>query len=421
MSSNHGHELELNQIDKKSFYFHAPGLQIAAFVFLALGLVALGTGFFLHEGARVWGSVIFNTFFFFCLGLGGVILSNCTDVISATWERPIRRIQEGFGVFVPVASVIFLILILSIIFDLGDAKSVYRWIPHQEMLREYWGKRSWLVPGFFYFRVIFILVVLSALTIYQISRTTTRDRLWMEGKTDEWETYADEHRLKARFWSAPSLIICGVLFTFLAFDVTMSLAPTWLSTLWGGWSFAVMMQTLMAATLIVMFATRHTVVGSFYRRKLFHDVGKLMHGFTVFFAYLTFAHILTYWYGNMPEETEYFMGRLHSPWIYGLFAVLIMGFIIPLYALIPSRAKWTAGWTLPVAGIILLAQWITNLVLVMPEVVKVEKMSIPYVELGGFFMVLGLFLTTFLTFARKVPMLPVGDPLLHAALAAGHH
>jgi len=98
-----------------------------------------------------------------------------------------------------------------------------------------------------------------------------------------------------------------------------------------------------------------------------------------------------------------------------------MGFIIPLYALIPSRAKWTAGWTLPVAGMILLAQWITNLVLVMPEVVKVEKLSIPYVELGGFFMVLGLFITTFLTFARKVPMLPVGDPLLHKALAAGHH
>lgn len=421
MSSNHGHQLELNQVDKKSFYIHAPGLQIFAFVLLALGLVALGTGFFLHEGARVWGSVIFNTFFFFCLGLGGMILSTCTDVIGATWQRPIRRIQEAFGAFVPVASIIFAILMISIIFNLGDARSVYRWIPHQEMLSEYWGKRSWLVPGFFYFRVIFFLSLLSFLVIWQLSHVTTRDRLWMEGKYDEAATYGDEYKVKSRFWSAPTLVIFGTVFTFLAFDVTMSLAPTWLSTLWGGWSFAVMMQTLMAATLIVMFSIRHTVVGSYFKRQQFHDIGKLMHGFTVFFAYLTYAHVLTYWYGNMPEETEYFMERLHSPWVYGLFAVLLLGFIIPLYSLIPARAKWTAGWTLPVASIILLAQWITNLVLVMPEVVKVEKLSIPYVELGGFFMVLGLFMTTFLTFARNVPMLPVGDPLLHDALAAGHH
>ena len=32
-------------------------------------------------------------------------LNAITDVIGATWNRPIRRIQEGFGAFVPVASV----------------------------------------------------------------------------------------------------------------------------------------------------------------------------------------------------------------------------------------------------------------------------------------------------------------------------
>lgn len=419
MSSNH--DSDLSHIDKKSLYLHAPRLQMFAAALVVVGVIALGLGFFLHEGPRVWGSVIFNTFFFFCLGLGGMILSTCTDVIGATWHRPIRRIQEAFGAFVPVASIIFLILIVSIVFNLGEAGKVYKWIEHPEMLHHFWGKRSWLIPNFFYFRVAFFLLVLSGLIIYQLVHTTTRDRLWMEGKYEECAYYADVYKVKSRFWSAPSLVIFGVVFTFLAFDITMSLAPTWLSTLWGGWSFAVMMQTLMAATLIAMFALRDTTFGAYFKRQQFHDIGKLMHGFTVFFAYLTYAHILTYWYGNMPEETEYFMERLHSPWVYGLFAVLLLGFIIPLYSLIPARAKWTKSWTLPIAGIILLAQWITNLILVMPEVIKVEKMAIPYVELGGFFMVLGLFLTTFLTFAKKNPMLPVGDPLLHQALAGGHH
>lgn len=422
MSSNHGHghDVDLKHVDKSLFYVHAPRLQAFAAVLLVLGLIAMGVGFFRHEGPRVWASLIFNNFFFFCLGLGGMILSTCTDVISATWHRPIRRIQEAFGAYVPVAAVLFLILVIAIIFNLGDAKTVYRWIDHPEMLHHFWGKRSWLVPNFFYIRVVLFLLMLSGLVIFQLKKTTTRDRLWMDGRYDEAETYADEYRVKSRFWSAPSLVIFGVVFTFLAFDVTMSLAPTWLSTLWGGWSFAVMMQTLMAATLIAMFSLRDHKIGSFWKRQQFHDIGKLMHGFTVFFAYLTFAHVLTYWYGNMPEETEYFMERLHSPWVYGLFAVFFLGFVIPLYSLIPARAKWTAGWTLPVAGIILLAQWITNLILVMPEVIKVDQMTVPYVEVGGFFMVFGLFITTFLTFAKKVPMLPVADPLLHEALTGGH-
>ncbi|MBC7661328.1 MAG: hypothetical protein H7249_16660 [Chitinophagaceae bacterium] len=420
MSSSHHDTVDLNLLDKKSFYIQAPKLQAAAAILFVLGLVALGAGFAFHEGARVWGSVIFNTFFFFCLGLGGMILSTCTDVISATWHRPIRRIQEAFGAFVPVASVIFLILIVCVAMNIGDAGSVYKWIKDPELVAEMWGKRSWLVPNFFYGRVVLYLLILSGIVCYQLSQTIKRDRLWMDGKKDEWETFSDEHRVKTRFWSGPTLAIFGVVFTFFAFDVTMSLAPKWLSTLWGGWSFAVMMQTLMAATLIAMFALRETVVGSYFKRLQFHDIGKLMHGFTVFFAYLTYAHVLTYWYGNMPEETEYFMERLHSPWVWGIYAVLFLGFIIPLYSLIPARAKWTAGWTLPIAGIILLAQWITNLILVMPEVIKPDQMKIPYVEVGGFFMVFGLFITTFLIFAKKVPMLPVGDPLLMDALNPGH-
>lgn len=419
-SHGHEHAPDLRTVDKNSLYIKAPTLQIVAIAMLIVGLVALGAGFFFKEGDRVWGSVIFNTFFFFCIGLGGMILSTCTDVIGALWQRPIRRVQEAFGAFVPVASVIFAILIVCIAFNIGDAGKVYSWIEKPDMLHHFWGKKSWLVPNFFYIRVILGLLILSGLVVFQLLKVTKRDRLWMEGRYDEAETYGDEYRVKSRFWSAPILFIHGVVFTFLAFDITMSLAPTWLSTLWGGWSFAVMMQTVMAATLVALFMLKQSAIGAFWKRQHFHDIGKLMHGFTVFFAYLTFAHVLTYWYGNMPEETEYFIERLHSPWLWMLFAVFFGAFVIPLYTLIPMKAKWTAWWTIPVSLIILIAQWLTNLVLVMPEVIRPEQIHIPYVELGGFFAIFGLFLLNFLLFAKKHPMIPVGDPLLETALHAGH-
>lgn len=419
-SHGHEHAPDLRTIDKSTLFIKAPLLQTVALLMLVIGVVALGAGFYFHEGDRVFGALLFNTFFFFCVGLGGMILSTCTDVIGATWQRPIRRIQEAFGSFVPVACLIFAVIIGCVAFNIGGAGKVYTWIENPHMLDIFWGKKSWLVPNFFYIRVALALVILAGLVMYQLAKVTKRDRLWMQGSYDEAASFGEEYRVKSRFWSAPTLVVIGIVFTFFAFDVTMSLAPTWFSTLWGGWSFAVMMQTLMASTLIAMFWLKHSSLGAFWKRQHFHDVGKLMHGFTVFFAYLTFAHVLTYWYGNMPEETEYFLHRLHAPWVYILFAVFFMAFIIPLYTMIPQKAKWTVWWTVPVAVIILGGQWLTNMVIMMPEIITTKQISIPYVEVGAFFALFGAFVTNFLLFAKKNPMIPVGDPLLEEALHGGH-
>lgn len=418
MSSN-----EFHHADKSSLFLNAPGARIAAFVAIGIGIAAMAAGFVLKYEARVWGALLYNLIFFFCLGLGAMALAAITDVIGASWNRPIRRIQEAFGAFVPVASLVFILFVIAMKFRILGAEKVFSWVVDPHVLHHFWGKRSWLIPDFMFLRIIGIVVAISALIIWQLRQAIQRDKAWLEGRYDEAAYLGQQTYVRQKFWSAPIIVAFGVLFTFLTFDVTMALAPTWFSTLWGGWSFAVMMQSLMATLLIVMFSIRNTGFGSYISRQQFHDVGKLMHGFTVFFAYLTFAHVLTYWYGNMPEETSYFILRLKEPWIYFLFVILVGGFILPLYSLIPKAAKWTAPWTITVASIILLSQWCTNMILVMPQVITPEEFmqtKVPFIEVGVFFGVLGLFVTTFLAFAKKVPMVPVADPLLAEALS-GHH
>jgi hypothetical protein len=109
-----------------------------------------------------------------------------------------------------------------------------------------------------------------------------------------------------------------------------------------------------------------------------------MHGFSIFFAYLTYAHILTYWYGNMPEETEYFLLRMKTPWLYIVLIAPLLSFLIPLYGLIPKASKWTKMITCPIAIGILVAQWFTYLLVVMPEVVKSGPFGVPAIEIGMF-------------------------------------
>jgi hypothetical protein len=274
-----------------------------------------------------------------------------------------------------------------------------------------------------YARVAVLLLVFTYLVVWQLRLSTGRDQLWVDGKDAEAHEKGEEVRVKTRFWSAPILIIFGIGFTFFVFDVTMSLAPLWFSTLWGGWHFAVMMQTLMASLLITMFIVKNTTfLGNYIKRQQFHDVGKLMHGFTAFFAYLTFAHVLTYWYGNMPEETLYFIKRIKGPWLFFVSIVPILAFVVPLYGLIFKASKWTSFVAIPLASLILFAQWCGYFVVVMPEVTDGSKLlPFPWVEVGLFVGMAGAFVSTFLLFAKRHPMLAVADPLLAQALEDGHH
>ena len=386
------------------------------------GIFAFVGGMYAGEATRTWGALIFNLFFFFSLALGGVVFSGMQDVISAKWGRPMMRLHESFASFLPVAAVAFLVFFICIGLNLGHAKDVYPWIRDPELVAEFWGKRTWLQPGLMMGRDIFALFSIYGLSLWQLGNKTKPDLLLMSGDQAGASKQGQLSQARLRYWSAPVLIAYALLFTLLAFDITASLAPLWYSTLWGGWSFAVMMQSLMAALLLFMYAVKGTPIGQFMRRQQFHDIGKFMHGFTVFFAYLTYAHIITIWYGNMPEETSFFIARLQGPWLLLLYAVFFLAFILPLFALLPKISKWTSGLAIPICASILLAQWIVNLLIVMPQVTDGSTWMVPWIEVGIFLGILGLFIGSIFRFGRKFPMVSIADPLLHEALAdAAHH
>ncbi|MEI6397588.1 MAG: hypothetical protein WCO71_02345 [Pseudomonadota bacterium] len=419
MSHNSQHDL---YEQRQSFYLTATPQTRGAVAFLVLiGAVTLGIGMAEGLQSRVWGALLFNTFFFFALALGGSAFSAMQDVLGAKWGRPVMRIHESFCSFVPVACGIFLAVLACVKFNIAGAHNVYSWIASPKSIHHFWGKRTWLSENFWVLRDVFAMGVICGIVFWQIGMKTARDRAFVAGDKVGAEAMGIKVRDTLRYWSAPILVVYAFAFSLLGFDLLMSLAPTWFSTLFGGWLFAVMMQTLMATLMLFMWAFKGTAIGQVIQRQQFHDVGKLMHGFTIFFAYLTYAHILTYWYGNMPEETGYYIARLHYPWKYIVMIAPLVSFVIPLYTMIPKASKWTKMISGPIAIGILTAQWFTYMLVVMPEVVKDEDFGIPYIELGLFFGVFGLFLASVFAFGRRNPMVAVADPLLHAALAEGHH
>ncbi len=110
--------------------------------------------------------------------------------------------------------------------------------------------------------------------------------------------------------SAPSLVVVGLTLTFAAFDWLMSLDPHWYSTIYGVYVFAgSAVSSLAALSLLTLALERKGVLEGILTVEHRHDIGKLLFGFTVFWAYIGFSQYLIIWYGNIPEETVYFRER----------------------------------------------------------------------------------------------------------------
>jgi hypothetical protein len=63
--------------------------------------------------------------------------------------------------------------------------------------------------------------------------------------------------------------------------------------------------------------------------KRFHDLGKLMHGFIVLWAYASFSQFLIIWSANLPEEIPWYLHRIRNGWqIIGI-GLMIFHFFVP--------------------------------------------------------------------------------------------
>jgi len=408
--------------EKKEDFFFKGSMELYV-VFLSLFVVGLSffAVLFLDDPKRAWGAILLNNLYFFLLSFGGVILGCMQDICGAKWGRSIKRFHESFGLFFYVTSLVFIFFVLAIAFDVFDAREVYVWIKDPSMLDHFPGKNVWLQEHFFMAPVVGILVVMMAVVFWIRRQMCLADKSFLAGDLERASQLSFLAGQRLRFWCAPLLFLLGVLFTFLAIDITMSLAPLWFSTLWAGWLFAVLMQILLASILVMMFVLKDSPMSALVSRCHYHDVGKLLHGFSAFWAYLTYAHVLTYWYGNVPEETEYFIHRLHEPWTSIMIAIAVMSFVIPLFVLIPKPAKWTFGITFPLSVIILFSQWLAHIIIVQPELMKASSFEgFPYIEVSGFITFLAAFLGFVYWWGSRHLMVSLHDPLLLSHLNESH-
>jgi hypothetical protein len=375
-------------------------------LFIALALVGFGifAAALSADHQRAWTAFVHNHFYFMSLAIGGAFLAAIQWITNAMWSAPVRRIMESFTAYLPFALVTFAVLY----FGMHD---LYVWTHPEhvkgDILLE--GKAGYLNVGFFMARN---LVAIAAWILFA----------WkMVGNSIRQDTTRDvQYTLKNRFLSAPFLLVFGVTFTMASFDQMMSLDPHWFSTIFGVYCFAGLFYSTLALTcLITLYFLRAGKLQGIVNDNHLHDLGKFMFAFTVFWAYIGFSQFMLIWYANLPEETGYFIRRLHGGWMNVSIFLLVGKFMTPFFVLLPRDAKRDGRVLAAVAVFMLVAQWIDVLWLVQPEFYK-DGPRLGWIELGVPLGFIGLFGFALARFFARNNIVAIGDPRL-ADSVLHHH
>lgn len=384
------------------------------------GVVAFVVGVRRLDAVRTWGVFLINFLFWSGIAQAGIVLAAILQVTDARWGRPIKRLSEGFGAFLPISLLLFPVLLLG-------REAIFPWIHHP--IPE---KAAWLNAPFLFARDGLGLLVLygfSLLFMYHslrpdIGLAGEMDHQWGNGLAGTiirgWRgTEAERGRSqRARSVLAPIiLVLYALVFTLIAFDLVMSLAPRWYSTLFGGYFFISNLYVGLACLAIaVVLARKYFNLQDHITSVQFHDLGKLIFAFCLLTGDFFWSQFLVIWYGNLPEEVEFVIHRVYeAPWAPLSWSVLLTCYLGIFVVLLSRRIKVHPWGLFAVSAVIVGGMWLERYMLVIPSIWHGPNAPFGWIEiliLGGFG---AAYTLTFLTFLRTFPLLPISDPLLQEA------
>ncbi len=390
------------QIQNPGSFVLPARLQALLVAFLACGVAAFAWGLS-KDPARMYISFLHNHFYFMSLSLGGAFFAAIQWVTGAMWSAPVRRLSEAFTAYLPWVLITFLILCSGI-------PVLYLWSHPENVLGHpvLEGKSGYLNSHFFLVRNVIAIALWVWLSFKLVGNSLKQD----VGGELTWT-------LKNRFWSPIFLIVFALSFTMASFDQLMSLDPTWFSTIFGVYCFSGLFYSVLAATcLLAVYLKSQGKLDGLVNQEHFHDMGKFMFAFTVFWAYIAFSQFMLIWYANLPEETIYFIKRFDHQWIWVSRFLVFGKFLVPFMLLMPQGAKRHTGMLAFVASFMLVAQWIDVLWMIQPEF-YVEGPVFGLLELGITLGFIGLFGLVVFRFLGRHNIVAIGDPRL--AESVFHH
>ncbi|MDD9965918.1 MAG: hypothetical protein OXR73_06840 [Myxococcales bacterium] len=421
---------------------------------ITAGMAAVGGALALFGAINDAHRFAFSWLFAFCavmtMALGAIFFVLIQHLTGAGWSVTVRRTAEFYarGIWMVVALVVPIMVMAPTLYPWWDASGGHgdhgvahaqdhggehaeeahgaaghaagahagshgEHTPEHQFHADILQKKLGYLDGgaFFGIRAVIYMMVWVWLGAWILGLSTKQDRTKDKQLTVEMARRATY----GTFLYALSL-------TFAGFDWVMSLEPNWYSTMFGVRIFA--SGAVLSFALVILTTKsfkRHGVVGSQINTEHYHDLGKLMFGFLVFWAYISFSEFFLIWYAAIPEETIYYHRRWDTDsWRLVSSSLVLFKFIVPFYLVMSRNVKRHTG------GLWLGAAWLVTM-----HFVEMYYWVMPYAadlqgvpatpaglasDVGCLMTTVGLYLTYVFWEMTRHSVIAVGDPRLERSL-----
>ena len=314
------------------------------------GLAVSAVGWYL-DAPRFYHAYLVAFTYWVSLALGALFFTMLHHLTGATWSTVLRRLSESLTASLPLMA----IFSFPILFGSHD---LYHWthaeaIAHDPMLA---AKSGYLNMTFFIIRLVVYFVVWSWLA----------HRLYRLSVAMETGNVA-ENQAKLRSTSAYGMVIFAFTITLAGFDWLMSLDPHWYSTIFGVYYFAGgLLGVVCLLTVLSLWLRGKGVLKGLVSHEHYHDLGKLIFGFIIFWAYIGFSQYLLIWYADIPEETVWYLDRWEGSWKTVSLLILFGHFAVPFVVMVFRNVKRMLGLLGFMAVWLLVMHWVDLYWLILP-------------------------------------------------------
>jgi len=330
-----------------------------------------------------------------------VILQN---LVNARWSVAVRRMGELFAANMPLLGVLSLPLVLPV---MTGSPLIYEWADKAKVASDHLlhHKSGYLNANFFLVRMLFYFGFWTVLARFYLGSSRRQD------ETGGPEIVPSMNRI-----SGPAMIGFALTLTFCAVDLIMSVDARWFSTMFGVYFFASCVLSVHATLILsLLWVQKKGRLAKSITAEHYHDLGKMLFAFVIFWAYVAFSQFMLIWYSNIPEETAWFKVRFAGGWGNVAWTLVFGHFVVPFFGLLSRHIKRSrpalAFWCFYMLAMV----YIDMYWLVLPSI-EVE----PNVQAMDILAALGLLSALVAGAAReagKKNLIPTKDPRLSQSLA----
>ena len=376
--------------------------QMPALVVGVLGIIGCIVGA-ISNPDQFFHSYLFAFIFWLEVTIGSIAILKIQYLSGGVWGILIRRNLESAAKIIPMMAVAFLPIAFGI-------HRLFEWANPEHVKGDHvleW-KSPYLNVNFFYLRafVYFALWIGFSWRLLSLSR-------------DHEETMDPWTALKMRRTAAGGLVMLGLTLTLASVDWMMSLEPHWFSTMYG---IEFMVGSLLSghaiAVLVLIRNSNQPGVKGAWTRIHFRDLGNLLLAFTMLWAYTNFCQFLLIWYGNLREETPWYVRRSEGGWLWITGGLLVLHFFVPFFLLLNRPIKEKTKNLARVCIYILIMHVIEVFWVIMP-VFYSNGLRVHWLDFAAPLGLGGMWFFFYLGNLKRRALLPTHEPYVREALSHG--